>query len=58
MGPETVKALARLQTRSLCESTPQDLPETVLKEISGILKLHREHRLEQKLRTTKYMEEA
>ena len=58
MGPDTVKALARLQTGSLCESTPQDLTETVLDEISGILKLHREHRLEQKLRTTKYMEEA
>ena len=58
MGPETVKALARLQTGSLCESAPQDMTETVLKEISGILKLHREHRLEQKLRTTKYIEEA
>jgi len=58
MGPETVKALARLQTVSLCESTPQDLAETVVGEISGILKLHREYRLEQKLRTTKYMEEA
>ena len=58
MGPETVKALARLQTASLCESTPQDLTEPVLDEISGILKLHREYRLEQKLRTTKYMEEA
>jgi len=56
MGPETVKALARLQTGSLCESTPQGLTEIVLEEISGILKLHREHRLEQKLRTTKYME--
>jgi DNA repair protein RecO (recombination protein O) len=56
MGPETVKALGRLQTGSLCESTPQDLTETVLDEISGILKLHREYRLEQKLRTTKYME--
>jgi DNA repair protein RecO (recombination protein O) len=56
MGPETVRALARLQTGSLCESTPQDLTESVLAEISGILKLHREHRLEQKLRTTKYME--
>jgi DNA repair protein RecO (recombination protein O) len=30
MGPETVKALARLQTGSLCESIPQDLTETVL----------------------------
>ena len=58
MGPDTVKALARLQTGSLCESTPQDLPEPVRKEISGILKLHREHRLEQRLRTTKYIEEA
>jgi DNA repair protein RecO (recombination protein O) len=56
MGPETVKALARLQTGSLCESTPQDLTDAVLDEISGILRLHREHRLEQKLRTTKYME--
>jgi DNA repair protein RecO (recombination protein O) len=56
MGPETVKALARLQTGSLCESTPQDLKETVLGEISGILKLHREYRLEQKLRTAKYLE--
>jgi DNA repair protein RecO (recombination protein O) len=58
MGAETVKALARLQTGSLCDSTPQGLPETVLHEISGILKLHREYRLEQKLRTTKYIEEA
>jgi DNA repair protein RecO (recombination protein O) len=58
MGPETVKALARLQTGSLCESTPQDLTEAVLAEIAGILKLHRDHRLEQKLRTTKYIEEA
>ncbi len=56
MGPETVKAIARLQTGSLCESTSHDLPETVLDEISGILKLHREYRLEQKLRTTKYVE--
>lgn len=56
MGPETVKALARLQTGSLCESAPQDLAETVLNEISAILKLHREYRLEQKLRTTKYIE--
>jgi DNA repair protein RecO (recombination protein O) len=58
MGPGTVKALARLQAGSLCESTPQELTASVLDEISGILKLHREHRLEQKLRTTKYMEEA
>jgi DNA repair protein RecO (recombination protein O) len=58
MSPETVKAIARLQTGSLCDSTPQDLPETVLKEISGVLKLHREYRLEQKLRTTKYIEDA
>jgi len=58
MGPETVKALARLQAGSLCESIPQGMAETVLKEISGILKLHREYRLEQKLRTTKYIEEA
>ena len=58
MEPETVKALGRLQTGTLCESTPQDLTEPILKEISGILKLHREHRLEQKLRTTKYIEEA
>jgi DNA repair protein RecO (recombination protein O) len=58
LGPETVKALAKLQTGSLCESIPQNLTEAVLKEISGILKLHREYRLEQRLRTTKYMEEA
>jgi DNA repair protein RecO (recombination protein O) len=58
MGPETVKALARLQTGSLCESAPQDLKEAVLDEISAILKLHREYRLEKRLRTTKYMEEA
>jgi DNA repair protein RecO (recombination protein O) len=58
LGPDAVKALARLQTGSLCESAPQDLTETVLGEISGILKLHREYRLEQKLRTTKYIEEA
>ena len=58
MGPETVKALTRLQTGSLCESEPQDLTESVLEEIPGILKLHREYRLEQKLRTTKYIEEA
>ena len=56
MGPETVKAIARLQTGSLCESAPQDLTETILEEISGILKLHRDYRLEQKLRTGKYME--
>ena len=58
MGPETVKALVRLQSGSLCESAPQDLTESVLSEISRILKLHREYRLEQKLRTTKYLEEA
>ena len=58
MGPDTVKALRRLQIGSLCESAPQNLAEPVLAEISGILKLHREHRLEQKLRTTKYIEEA
>jgi DNA repair protein RecO (recombination protein O) len=58
MGPETVKVLSRLQAASFCETTPQDLTETVLGEISDILKLHREYRLEQKLRTTKYMEEA
>jgi DNA repair protein RecO (recombination protein O) len=56
LGPETAKALATLQTASLCESAPQDLTETVLDEISAILKLHREYRLEKKLRTTKYIE--
>jgi DNA repair protein RecO (recombination protein O) len=58
LGPETVKTLARLQSASLSESAPQDLTEAVLGEISGILKLHREYRLEQKLRTMKYIEEA
>jgi DNA repair protein RecO (recombination protein O) len=58
LGPETVKALTRLQSASPNQSAPQDLTEVVLGEISGILKLHREHRLEQRLRTTKYMEEA
>jgi DNA repair protein RecO (recombination protein O) len=55
MEPQGVKLLRRLQEGFLSAEGVQGPPEVVLQQVRNVLKLHREYRLEQKLRTSKYL---
>jgi len=55
MAPEAVKLLRRFQEGSLSPEEAQGPPEEALQQVRNVLKLHREYRLEQKLRTSKYL---
>ena len=56
MGPESVQALALLQSEPLSDLWDVILEETMVNEIRSVLKLHREYRLERRLKTAKYVE--
>lgn len=56
MGPESIRTLSMLQSRT-CEALWNvRLEETMVHEIRPVLKLHREYRLERRLKTAKYVE--
>jgi hypothetical protein len=55
MVPEGVRLLRRFQEGFLSAEKAQEPPEEVLQQIRNVLKLHREYRLEQRLRTSKYL---
>jgi DNA repair protein RecO (recombination protein O) len=56
LKPSTVKAIEALQDNPFQEVMELDLGEDTMKEVKEVLKLHREYRLERKLRTSKYVE--
>lgn len=56
LKPESVRAIERLQEIPFEEALELNLSEGALKEVRAVLKLHREYRLEQRLRTSKYVE--
>jgi DNA repair protein RecO (recombination protein O) len=56
MRPESVKALKTMQNQPMNQSQVMTLREETLLEIKSVLKLHREYRLERKLKTAKYVE--
>lgn len=55
MAPEAVKLLRNLQETSLPQEKAPELTEECLQQIRNVLKLHREYRLEQRPRTSKYL---
>ena len=55
MEPQGAKLLRRLQEGFLSAEEAQGPPDEALQQIRNVLKLHREYRLEQKLRTSKYL---
>jgi len=55
MAPEAVSLLGRLQEGFLSAEKAQEPPEEALQQIRDVLKLHREYRLEKRLRTSKYL---
>jgi DNA repair protein RecO (recombination protein O) len=55
LSPETVGLLKRLQRRPLEVLRRIDLSDQSVEQIRPVLKLHREYRLERRLRTSKYM---
>lgn len=56
LKPASVRAIDSLQKKSFEEASGLKLSEGTLKEVKAVLKLHREYRLEQRLRTSKYVE--
>ena len=56
LNPGSVKALQTFQDGTFSEAMGLQLEEEKMKELKAVLKLHREYRLERKLRTSKYVE--
>jgi DNA repair protein RecO (recombination protein O) len=56
LKPASVKAIEILQDKPFQEAMELNLSEDVMKEVKAVLKLHREYRLEKRLRTSKYVE--
>jgi DNA repair protein RecO (recombination protein O) len=56
LNPAAVKAVETLQDKPFQEAMELNLSENTMKEVNAVLKLHREYRLEQRLRTSKYVE--
>jgi DNA repair protein RecO (recombination protein O) len=56
LKPASVKAIEILQEKPFQEAVGLDLSEDTVTEVKAVLKLHREYRLEQRLRTSKYVE--
>ena len=56
LQPASVKAIESLQDKPFQEAIALNLSEDVIREVKTVLKLHREYRLEQRLRTSKYVE--
>jgi hypothetical protein len=56
MSPATVKLMALIQSRLLDVLEDFEFTDEMMKEIKPVLKLHREYRLERRLKTFKYVE--
>jgi DNA repair protein RecO (recombination protein O) len=56
LRPESVRAIEILQDRPFEEASGLNLDQDVIRELKAVLKQHREYRLEQKLRTSKYVD--
>jgi DNA repair protein RecO (recombination protein O) len=56
LRPASIKAIEIMQERPFEEATKLDLGHDVVRELKTVLKHHREYRLEQKLRTSRYVE--
>jgi DNA repair protein RecO (recombination protein O) len=56
LRPGSVRAIQIMQERPFSEALGSDLDPEIANEIRTVLKLHREYRLEQRLRTSKYVE--
>lgn len=56
MTPDTVRVLEKMQVETLSQSKSLMFGDETLEEIKSVLKLHREYRLEKKLKTAKYVE--
>jgi DNA repair protein RecO (recombination protein O) len=55
MAPEAVRLLRMLQEGFLSAEEMKKSPEEAIQQVRNVLKLHREYRLEQRLRTSKYL---
>lgn len=56
LRPASVQTIRAMQESRLSEAASWDLDEETVKEVKNVLRLHREYRLEQKLRTTRYVD--
>jgi DNA repair protein RecO (recombination protein O) len=56
MRPESVRALEKMQKARISGGGVPDLPEEVAGEIRAVIRIHREYRLEHRLKTLKYVE--
>jgi DNA repair protein RecO (recombination protein O) len=56
LKPASVEAIETFQNRTFSELMELSLGVDIMKELRVVLKLHREYRLEQRLRTSKYVE--
>ena len=56
MNPDTVKVMERIQSRLFDVLRGFELTDEIIKQIKPVLKLHREYRLERRLKTFKYVE--
>lgn len=56
MSPESVWTLEQLQSRPLTESKLLRLTDEVMGEIKPVIRLHREYRVDQRLKTSKYLD--
>jgi DNA repair protein RecO (recombination protein O) len=56
MTPDAVRILEMLQEGSFSVSEVDTIAEDVMKSLKTVLKLHREYRVEKKLKTSKYLE--
>jgi DNA repair protein RecO (recombination protein O) len=56
MRPESVRALENMQKTPIPGAGVPDLPEEVAGEIRAVIRIHREYRLEHRLKTLKYIE--
>ena len=56
LEPGSVKALQTFLDKAFAEAMGLQLEEETMRELKAVLKLHREYRLERKLRTSKYVE--
>ena len=56
LTPASVKAIETMRDKPFQEAMVLNLSEETMKEVKAVLKLHREYRLEQRLRTSKYVE--
>jgi hypothetical protein len=56
MTPDAVRILEILQEGSFSVSEVDGVADDIMKPLKAVLKLHREYRMEQKLKTSKYLE--